>query len=131
MNSPPPSISDPTAPIGSTVFRASKRFRERRFPAGTTVQHPVHGRGNVQACRGTLRVVSFATRILIPVDQALRRGLVCAADVDAEQITHITMLEVEEATVQAAELQLAERASCTVRACVIVGLQGYTVRHAK
>lgn len=105
----------------ANVIRASRLFRERRLPAGAAVVHRVHGRGKVEACRGTLRVVSFASRTAIPVDQALRLGLVSPGDVDAEQITHITMMEVEEATVQCAELEPADPIGASTAACVVFG----------
>ena len=104
MNTPPFVIPVPQVCETANVVRASRLFRERRLPAGTEVVHRLHGRGKVESCRGTLRVVSFSVRTVIPVDKALKLGLVSPYDVDVEQITHVTMLEVEEATVQCAEL---------------------------
>lgn len=68
-------------------------------------------------------MVSFASRTVIPVDQALRLGLVSPSDIDAEQITHITMMEVEEATVQCAELQPADTVFDSRKACVVVNFK--------
>jgi len=109
------------------VVQAARLFRERRHPPGSQVVHRDHGRGKVQSCRGTLRVVSFAVRTVVPVDQALRLGLVSQADVDAEGVAYVTMLEISEATVQCADLTAAEELPAAgggqLRPCVVLSLR--------